>query len=245
MRAKAAGSVSCALLALLFSSAGEAQEQQTSPLHNTLHITNTLLDGLKVGLNTEIRLREEFEQLLASYKTTEQYDACAAEVGMSEEGQKILNLMTTLKDPIKPEDLLRVTERMDVEMKALLKKKCGEDVRFVWPEGKRAEKLAEIEVHAADAVDPSAEPPVPQLDGPSVDAGETFVAGIDIWSYQVLKERIPPFCLAYQNGIIKIDGNPVSIPGSGTRVYWLYTAEEAAYLAPRCKEFMALLEQLL
>jgi hypothetical protein len=245
MRANVAGPVLCALVALLFPSVVEAQEQQRSSLHNTLHITNTLLDGLKVGVNTELRLRKEFQQLLASYKTPEQYDACQAEVGMSEEGQKIMSQMTTLKDPVKPEDLQRVIEKMDVEMKALLKNKCGDDIRFVWPEGKQSEKLAEIEVKAAEAVDPSAEPPGPDLDGSSVGAGEPFAAGIDIWSYRVLKERIPPFCIAYEKGAIKLDGNPVSIPGHGTRVFWVYSAQEAAFLAPRCKEFMALLEQLL
>jgi hypothetical protein len=270
IRMRMTGSMLCALFVLTVSAGAEAQgigglikkkvedvkkgdqpdarsEQQKSSFHNAdvLPITKTMLDGLKVGITTEIRLRREFRQMLVtSYKTPDQYNACVGEVGMSPEGQKILNLMSTLKDPITPADIQRVTEKMDTDMKALVKQKCGGDVNFDWPMGKRATKLEEIEAQAAAAVNPSSEEPVPDLDGSSENSG-AYAAEISVHAYQVLKERIVPFCMAYEKGTIKIDGKPVAIPGSGRNIYWLFTAEEAAYLAPRCKELMALLEQLL
>ena len=246
MKARKASTL-CALLGLTVSSAAQGQ---TASFHNSdvLPITATLLDGVRTGLDTEIRLRKEFQQLLASYKTREQYGACTAEVAMAEEGQKIMGQIATLPDNVTPAEFQRLMEKMDAEMKALLKQRCGADVDVDWPIGKRSTKLEEIEAQAAAAVNPSADLPVPELDGESPeDAGDNELprAGISVRAYQILKERIVPFCMAYEDGLIKLDGNPVQIPGSGRNIYWVFTAQEAAYIAPRCKELMALLAELL
>ena len=246
MNAKKASTL-CALLGVTVSSAAQGQ---TASFHNSeiLPITATLLDGFRTGLDTEIRLRKGFQQLVASYKTPEQYAACQGEVAMTEEGQKIMLQFANLPDNVTPAEFQRVMEKMDVEMKALIKQRCGADVNVDWPSGKRAAKLEEIEARAAAAVDPSADDPGPEPDGESPGdpgASELPDAAISVRAYQLLKERIVPFCEAYEQGLIKIDGNPVSIPGSGRNIYWVFTAQEAAAIAPRCKELMVLLAELL
>ena len=246
MKARRASTL-CALLGLAISSAAQGQ---TASFHDSevLPITGTLLDGFRTGLDAEIKLRKEFQQLLASYKTREQYAACTGEVAMTEDGQKIMGQLGNLPTNATAEDMQRLMEKMDAEMKALLKQRCGADVDVDWPIGKRAGKLEEIEARAAAAVDPSADAPMP---GPEFqrpeDSGDTELPGaaISVRAYQILKERVVPFCNAYEQGLIKLDGNPVSIPGSGRNIYWVFTAQEAAAIAPRCKELMALLAELL
>jgi len=270
MKARMAGLLLCAFVAVTITTRAEAQgigglvkkkveeakkgetkaaDAQDPAIHTTdvLPITSTLLDGFMTGLNTEIRLRKEFQQVLASFKTPEQYKSCSTETAMSEEGQKILGQLGNLPDSVTAADIQRVMEKMDVEMKALLKKRCGDDVGIEWPNGKRAEKLEEIEAKAAAAVDPSKEPN-PELDNGPSDASvisETAAAGINVRAYQILKERLIAFCAQWELGNIKLNGQPVSFPGSGSKIYWVYTAQEAALIAAHCKQFMAALEQLL
>lgn len=60
--------------------------------------------------------------------------------------------------------------------------------------------------------------------------------GLDQTRYALLKERITPFCAfdaaARGNGDVRI-------PGSGSGVYFVYEANEAALLAPRCSQLLA------
>jgi hypothetical protein len=53
--------------------------------------------------------------------------------------------------------------------------------------------------------------------------------------YPILKERVVPFCRAAATAPASGD---VRLPGSGTNVYWVYSAAEAAALRDRCGALM-------
>jgi hypothetical protein len=75
-----------------------------------------------------------------------------------------------------------------------------------------------------------APPAPPSEQAPNLDAAGSKAAGLTAEQYAILKERVAPFCRA---AATSADGD-VRLPGSGTNVYWVYTAAEAAALRERC-----------
>jgi hypothetical protein len=221
-----------------------ATQERASQDPDVLPMTDAVVTSFAAGLRTEIALRDEFRKVLATYKTREQYNKCTSELAMTEEGQKIVLQFANLPDNATSADIQRITEKMNVEMNALMKKHCGTHVDEEWPGPKRSAKLQEIEAKAAAEVKAGEEPDA-SLDGDVEETWAETAARASVRQYQILKERVVPFCKEYEKGTIKLDGKPVKFPGSGNNMYWVYTAEEAAALAKRCKELMALLEQLM
>jgi hypothetical protein len=239
---------------------------------DVLEITQPVLDGFERGLRTEVALRDEFREFLAKLKTPAQYQACKNDVSASPEGQKIATRMLSLPESTPPEELQRVILKAGQELEALQTKKCGTDPAE-WTEEKRAEKLREFEVKAAEAAGPEAppgkdlEPAGPEgISEPSDDAevlsaplaqyrvtagGLTSLAmfGLTERAYAMLKERTIAFCMhaaiATRNTYeSKVDLSVVQVPGQGDKVYFVYTSEEARTLQRNCAKLMGFMKKL-
>lgn len=229
---------------------GDEQQQQATAASSTtfsgdvVEITPEVLEHFTNGLKTEIALRAEFAALLATYKTPEEYQQCSNGVATSPEGMKIMERMVNFPENTTLEQMQRIYAEVDVAMKELLAKVCGPDPQD-WTQHKRQEKLAEIEQKAADAAGPATgSSPVPEH-GPSVAADDAFaLRGLPLGVYQLIKERVIPYCMALESGVIQ-PGQAVLIPGDGSNTYWVFTAAEAQAIAPHCAELMAMLEEVL
>lgn len=187
-----------------------------------LEITAAVGEDLQAALRLELERRNEFRKELAAYKTPEAYDDCKRQVESSPEAQKIMMAhLGNVPEGASSEEMQRVVQKMEEEKNAMVKRKCGANIDEEWPGAKRDARVAAIER----------------------EAGSRFE---EANAYALLKERVPPFCKAYEAGEITIEpGKPVSIPGWGKGNYWVYSAEEAEFLAKNCKELMALLEALI
>lgn len=255
MRAKKNGPVLWAIASLLLPASGLAQTRAATENEvarafdneDVIPITKTLLVGLKKGLEREIALRREFKEELARYKTPEQYSECASQQAMTPEGQKILELMTTLPANATAADILRVSEKMNEELAALTRKNCGGDILEDWPDSRIVERRKAITAEAAAAVDPGADPPWLASDrGPSVGIGAS-AREIFENQYEILKERVLAYCRII--GPVVILGRTtvetdLAAPGEGENIFWVYLKSELTEIGNSCEDFLPLLEEL-
>lgn len=224
---------------------------------DVLEITPPVLEGFVRGLNVEIALRKEFAAELAKYPTREQYAACQANAGMSEEAQKLFAQLD-LPETATEEQQRKAMEKYTADVTALLKRRCPLNPAEA-PD--RAKRLAEIQVKAAEAAGP--EVPGGEWNheategdnasgfggphgGPWTDA--VFAAGLTPRQYAILLERIKRFCdelkAAGDKGLGGSGG--VTFPGSGAKIFWVYTAAEAQTLSQaNCQRVYDLIGQLL
>ena len=229
------------------SSSQQQEEFKGGKLPNgAIEITAPVGEALMVAAKQELRLRNEFKKQLASYKTPEQYQACTQQVAMTPEGQKIVLQFADLGEKATQEDVQRVTEKMNRELKALLEKQCGDDINEVWPLNKRNERIEQI-IHEAATTFAAERAAGAKRNGggPYVDEAEHYSFDDD-GDYGLAKERVVAFCTALAEKRVKVEpGKPVQIPGSGRGVYWVFTAEEAEYLVKNCDVLMAILSELM
>lgn len=209
---------------------------------DVLEITQPVLEGLIRGLNVEVSLRKDFAAELKKYPTRQQYDDCQRQVAMSEEAQKLAQPMVNLPETATAEQRKQVMDKFSSEVAALVKRKCPLNPADAPNKEKR---LTEIKVKAAEAAGPNAgsDDHASQASEVSVALGvnsvsETMIefralAGLTPRQYELLLERIQRFCEELKNASDK--GFPgaggVSIPGSGNKVFWIYTATEAKTLS--------------
>lgn len=207
-------------------------------------ITQESTARFKKALNVEIRLRGEFRSMLASMKSKEDYDACKAELAMSDM-ELTLSALAAAGEKATPTDLQRAIVKATAEQEAKVTKRCGGDPS-AWPDYKRAERLRAIEGEASDAFAP---PGSPEAEG----AGEATTHG-PAWlstdddapgdvhpylrKYAIAKERWIPFCSAEA---AKTEGKYRRIKGQGS--VYVYSVEEAQVLSEHCPDVMATLNK--
>jgi hypothetical protein len=131
----------------------KAPDGEQGPKFNerVVELTEPVVKGLRKGLDLEIAQLTEFRQFLGTIKTEEQYDACTVDVARTPDAQKIMLQMTDLPDNTTSEQLQRIREKMNVDMNALLKKRCGVNLTEEWSDDKRQDKISEIHRSAATA----------------------------------------------------------------------------------------------
>lgn len=227
---------------------------------DVLEITQPVLDGFVRGLTLEVKLRKEFRDELSKYPTQAQYDACEGQVAVSEEGQKVAMQMTKLPENASVAETQRVMEQMSKDMAALVKKRCPFNPAD-WPDNKRGERLSEIRVKAAAAAAPVGGPGPREEDVLEDDTAEraSFLfpvssqaaTGLTVRQYEILLERIERFCAFSQQGAPSAvqavgDTNQVKFPGTGQKIFWVFTAVEVRTLnRANCKSLMTLAGQLI
>jgi hypothetical protein len=200
--------------------------EETGPLKSRMQpaVTAESLDRFQHGLEVESAERQKAQKLLASQPPPDQREKCSQAVAMSADAQRIVQEYSDAAANARPEDGAKLLERMTQRMDSLVTAKCGpEPVRY------DANQLAR------DAI------------GKGTDA-----AGLgDDGAYYVWKEWVREFC-AYlaklrqqsdaKQQLAKISDEGLRIPGSGTGIYYVYTASEAQLLMERCPRLMPLLE---
>lgn len=216
---------------------------------DVLEITEAAMKGFMIGLETEYRLLTEFAALLDTYKSPEDFQQCKTELPSSPEAMEIMARMGNMSANATDDDIRRAIEKMNEDMVALQKQKCGGDVTEDWPNTKRDEKLREIGVKAAAAAIPVRPPEPRPTGGPSPLDDESYIAyqqqqGMTFQQYIIFKERVNAYC-AYK----KLKGdNMLVTPGDGWNlsfsakaldakagnVSWVFTADEIKVMDDHC-----------
>jgi hypothetical protein len=216
-----------------------------------VELTEPVVRGLLTGLDREIALLTEFRDLLETYKTSEEYDVCQRQVAMSPESQKIVMQIANLPTNSTMEQVQRVTEKMNTDINALLKRRCGDNIDEEWPPGKRMERVKEIHQQAAAAAGlllPGTPPPPPRRGGPWIDDAttETVQASGSTAPYDIALERIDAYC-KYKKKSPSMFPMP---PGYNLAIsasiidpfnaslrnhYYSYTPAEMAAIEPMCE----------
>jgi len=181
-------------------------------------LSPSVIDQLLKGMAEERALREALRTQLKSLKTAEQFKACEEGALASPEGQKLYQRMMDT-DGKSQQEIQAIMAKIPLDLEALITKTCGPDpAKFddYWKEG----KLREAELKGAEK------------------------SGFDKECYDLLKERVLPFCKAPAALRTSATVGGVKIPGVGKGEYG-YTAEEAKALNPRCAELVTALEGIL
>lgn len=230
-------------------------------------ITDDVLQRFEKGLTLEVELRAEFTKFLAGMKTPEEHRACQGSMMTTPAAQKIMMQLGELPENPTDEQMKKAMAKQQADLLALSERTCGLDPS-TWHDGKRAERLREIEGKASDVAAPpgyvtptGSAPPTDAEPGIEPDGGEDAGATVTAayrWphtfqqphpylrAYSMLKERIPPFCIKLQAsaGGMTIGTNAiVSVNGSG-KVFYVYSDEEAKAMTQRCPTLMQLLTSL-
>lgn len=215
---------------------------------DVIEITAAGMRGLHNGLDTEIRLLTEWAALLETYKPHEEYQRCEGGLAASPEGMAIMLPMANLPDSVSAEEMQRLIEKINKEMNALKREKCGPSIAEEWPQPKRTEKLQEIGRRAAAEAGPVTAPDPPSPGGPAAADDAPAVPrqqqGLSFQAYIIFKERVNAYC-AFKK--LKGASMPVT-PGDGynlsfeasalgggtSKAMWIFTAQEVLEMDPEC-----------
>ena len=207
-------------------------------------ITQESTARFKKALNVEIRLRGEFRSMLASMKSKEDYEACKAEIAVSDM-ELTMSALAAAGEKATPADLQKAIVKAAADLEAKVTKRCGGDPS-AWPDYKRAERLREIEGEASDAFAPPGSPEAVGA-GESATHGPAWLSTDDdaqgnahpyLRKYAIAKERWIPFCSAEA---AKTEGKYRRIKGQGS--VYVYSVEEAQVLSEHCPDVMATLNK--
>jgi hypothetical protein len=228
-------------------SRGNAQ----SPFNEAvLEITQPAFDATIRGLTAELKLQDEFRQVLAKYPTPEQYEACKTRAATGPEGTKMMSDFMNMPQNSSVEEVQRRQQAMSAGMEALMKKACPNDPN-VWNPYNRRQKLDSIHEQAAEAAGlAAATSSVQDNEGTSIRArfeGQPFIfrggrlAFLTALQYGILQERIERGC-----ALTEKPPNGVKVPGFGNGIYWVFTGVEMGVLTPpNCSRFSDLSKRLM
>jgi hypothetical protein len=162
-----------------------------------VELTKPVVQGLIKGLEVELGLLTEFDKLLATYKSEEEYDECKKQVALSPEAMRIVMPFANLPANTTQEQVQRLTEKMNIDMQALLRTKCGPSISEEWTDYKRRQKIEEIHRNGAAAAGLllSSSAPPQQRGGPAIDeAAEQVQAQGSTDPMDIAIERIKIYC---------------------------------------------------
>jgi len=175
------------------------------------------------------RIRERVTKFLASLKSPEAYNKCRTDWMMSAEGQKLGQRYADGMTGKSGDALQKHVETVGQEMEKAIEKSCGPDP------GQYNQGWASQQTR--DAIGK---------------ASDEFAE--DDYAYGTWKEWVLEFCsyiaeLKKQpdaaQKIAKIKDEGLRIPGSGTGIYYVYTASEANALLEQCETLVPLIQATL
>jgi len=193
----------------------------------TPEVTAARLASFQRGMQIEVAEREKAKKFLATLPTPEARQKCAQQLATSPEMQKISSDWAETAANAKPEDQQKHMQRMSERMDSLITGKCGPD-----PGKYNAQQMAR------DAL---------------AKGSDTAALGDDV-AYHAWKEWVIEFCNYIEKlekqpdakqQLAKIKDEGLRIPGSGTGIYFVYTASEAALLLEQCPTLKPLIEATL
>lgn len=228
----------------------EAAADETDKSRMPRPITANTFVAFKKGLTIQRDKQQETIKFLAGVTPVEKYKSCTRNVMVTPEGIKIVTQIPAPPDNATAEQLTAYSEKLQVEMKKLTDKQCGEDPSKYGYEWRRARfteaRVAAVAAFAAALNEPSGNG---GSNGPylAVDLEENppQQQSEDInYFYDLLMEWTPPFCLLPKAAQKAAADNGVAVPGAGAGNNYVYTAMEARLLMPHCEEIMTLLDVL-
>lgn len=197
----------------------------------TTEVTAARLDRFRKGMELEIAEREKAKRFLASLKSKEAYQQCSQQVAMSPEAQKLTTAISEIPENATAEQINAKMTWMAVQLESLVVRRCGPDPGKYDPNQM-----------ARDAIGKGSD---------AAGLGEPG-AGLDNdTAYAIWKEWVLEFCNYLEKlkkepdaaqKIAKMKDEGLRIPGSGTGVFWVYTASEATLLLERCDVLKPLIE---
>jgi hypothetical protein len=189
----------------------------------TPEVTAERLDRFQKGMEVEVAELEKAKKILASLPDKATRDKCMQQLAASPEAQKVMTDYALALSSAKPEDGQKVTQQMSEQLDALATSKCGPD-----PGKYDANRMSR------DAL---------------AKGSDTAALGDDL-AYRAWKEWALEFCnyteklLKQPDGKAQVDKmktDGLRIPGSGTGIFFVYTASEATLLLERCPKLQPLL----
>jgi len=187
------------------------------------------LAKFKTALQTELAERQRVTRFLASLKSPEAYNKCKNEWVMGAEGQKLSQRYAEGMSGKSGDELQKHAAALGGEMEKAIEKSCGPDP------GQYNQGWASQQTR--DAIGK---------------ASDQFAE--DDYAYGTWKEWVLEFChyiaeLKKQpdaaQRIAKIQAEGLRIPGSGTGIYYVYTASEASALLEQCDTLVPLIQATL
>jgi hypothetical protein len=159
---------------------------------------------------------------------------------MSEEGQKLAELMI-VPDNVTQEQATRAMEKYQAALVALVKRECPVDPRVL---GLRQESRTTQGDRAQGGGGSPDSRHFPWRSGWPLRGSEAAAAGsLTVAAYQVLKERVVPFCMAKFAANTNFAATPVQVPHQS--MMYAYTAAEAKALQAKCATLTGPLSQLM
>lgn len=203
-----------------------------------VELAGPVLEDFVAAHALENQLIRDFRQQLTRYKPGEEVEACQKQLAMTPEAQKIMLQIANLGENATAADVLRANEKIGREMEALTKSKCGESIDAVWPQYKRAQRMADFRDQAALAFDSALDARV------AVRPSGPF-AGEYTWEsqkkptrkYPTADERVTAFCAAYFGKTLQRQtGAFWYVQGSSPGNFFIYTDDEYDALIKKCKQ---------
>lgn len=217
--------------------ATEATSAETGAIKSRIQppVTPENIAKFKSSMRYEIAEREKATKFLASLKSKEDYQKCHMDWVMSSEGQALGQRYASAMDGVKSnEEMQKKMGPIAEQMEKAIAAKCGPDPDK-YGEGWKAQQTREALGKASD----------------DFANGQGLEPGTEDYAYGTWKEWVLEFCHYleklkkdpdYKQKLAKILDEGLRIPGSGTGLYYVYTASEAKYLVENCDSLMPLIE---
>jgi hypothetical protein len=180
-------------------------------------VSGDAMDRLLKGMEAERAAREAALKDFASMKSPAEYQACQAGLAMSPEGQKVFEAMTSMPENASAADAQNAMAKFASDMQALLQKQCGPD-----PGNTRGEFTRRYE------------------DAKNVGSKTANMTEC----YAKMEEHAFSFCQLSESEQAKAQNAGLKAPGTGTNVFWVFTAAEAKAYKPRCERLVSLMAAL-
>lgn len=220
-----------------------------------LLITPETLARLQRGLDSELSMIADFEKVLATYPTPEQYQQCKDRAAQSPDGKKAAAPMMNLPDNVSPEKLQQIIMKMNEDMMAVMKKACPKDPND-WNDSRRRERLMQIHQKAASMAvgTPKKSAGIMHERGQQAllfdvspfellaDTTDTVTVlgtdGLSEQEYNELGERVFKYCELYKTMDMSPKGRDFKVAGEGQDIYWIFADEELqAMKSMSCEAF--------
>ena len=183
----------------------------------------------KTALQTEMAEREKVTKFLATVKSPEAYQKCHNDWVLGPEGQKLGKRYAEGMDGKSGAELQKQMETIGKEMEQSIEKACGPDPGH-YGQGWASQQTREAIGKASDQF------------------------AEDDYAYGTWKEWVLEFCKYVEalkkqpdsaQKLAKIKDEGLRIPGSGTGIYYVYTASEANALLEQCETLVPLIQATL
>lgn len=131
----------------------EKHEPGQGPVFDDIvvRITEPVMKGFLKGKRLEVEQLTDFKNVLLKYRSEEDYDACTKSIAMTPEGQKIALQMASMPPGSSAQEVQKLIEKMNLDMNALVARKCGASILTEWPDYNRQQKVNEIHENGAEA----------------------------------------------------------------------------------------------